>query len=758
MRASWIILGLLVLGVRSEPPYPLNLVDPRIGTGSQIWGIGHNNPGAQVPFGAFRLGPDTSKGDFWWVVNHYSGYYWGDTHIRAFSHTHMVGAGLPDFGNFGVMPLRMDIPFPETIRDYGYKSYFTHETEEMYPGYYKVYLETHAATAEMVAAGTHSGVHRYTYEPGNPVSLLFDICHGLGYEPPCYLGDVSVTVTDAIEIRGFVQFGGALTRMNGKGVPIFFYARVGFSSGFQHLGLWANGTIYPGVFSRRGETSNSLGVYINFNEGNSPIVIEVETGISFVSAENAEVNLKEQIRGRTFDQILSDTTELWRLTLSDVKIETPRRADQVKFYTSLYRTFMSPTIYDEANGLYPGMDERIYTIEPGHHFYSDLSLWDTFRTQNPWLLLVRPDVGRDITLSMIKMGQQGGVVPFWPIVNVYTGCMFGHTYNQIILDTYVKGHLTLDELTAIYPILRRGAMEILPHDTRLYLESYLKYGYVTLEDNPRGTSETLLYIQNDWALGIMAEIIGLYSDAEMFVERAQWYRKIFDSDHNWMCPKTELGEFKCPELPNLPYHPNYIEGNVNHYTWDVPHDINGLISLWPSVERFVDQLEEIFVKSLPFNKNWLPNPYFWVGNEHDLLFPWEFSTAGRTDLNQYWVRWLLEHRWTDQPDGLPGMDDYGTMSAWYVLSSIGLYPNTGMDWYFLGSPVYDLVQIGNLTIRAIDNSPENVYIQKITVNGELWMSPYIRHSELSGEIVFYMTNISDSDFNRQNDEYRRWYN
>jgi len=761
METMLFLVALLFLVGAQAVPYPVDRVDPRIGTGSRIWGIGHNNPGAQVPFGALRLGPDTSRGEFWWVVEHYSGYYWGDTHIRAFSHTHMVGAGLPDLGNFGVMAFRLREPLPETIRNYGYKSYFTHDREEMHPGYYKVYLESHGVTAELVAAGTHAGIHRYIYDPGNPVSILFDICHGLGYEPPCYMADVVVTVyPDLIEIRGFTQFGGALTRMNSKGVPIFFYARVTSSTPFQDLGLWANKTVYPGVFARKGETSNSLGVYLNF-EGLSG-VIEVEVGISFVSAENAEYNLDAQLRSRTFDQVVIDTTEIWKAELATITLKTQRSSEETKFWTSYYRTLMSPTIYDEANGLYPGMDENIYEIESGRHFYSDLSLWDTFRTQNPWLLLIRPKVGEDIFRSLILMGLQGGVVPFWPIVNVYTGCMFGHTYNQGFLDAYRKGLLSLNELSLIYPTIRKGGVEMLPHDTRLYLESYLKYGYVPLEVTSKGTPETLLYIQNDWALAEIARLLNKTSDFEMFGERAKWYRNIFDPNHLWMCPKTASGEFKCPVLPNLPYHPNYIEGNVNHYTWDVPHDIDGFISLWPSVEIFVSRLEEILIKNteviLPFNKNWFPNPYYWVGNEHDMMFPWMFNKAGRTDLTQFWTRWLLENRWTDQPDGLPGMDDYGTMSAWYIFGSIGLYPNTGMDWYFIGSPVHDFIQLGNLTIQTINNSPTNVYVESLLVNGEKWLSPYISHGQLQkAELIFYMTDNPESEFNLQNTEYQRWY-
>ena len=490
----------LLCCIQPVPPFPLNYVDPRIGTGSLAYGIGHLNPGAQHPFAPFRLGPDTDLDGVFIQFNHYAGYYWRyaqdagaqrgralgrgpgaggnagegawrscraqpctrprthafglahafhpthprharipphppvlahepsyrvhlqirDTHIRSFSHTHMVGAGLPDYGSFGVMPVRVAVPTPVLVRDYNYRSPFNHSSEIMFPGYYSVVLDGPSVTAELTAAGTHAGAHRYDFSGGAGArTLLLNVCHSVDRADTCFDARVNITVVDgAAHIRATQRPRGNLSGRNGRGLDIWTYLVVRGSAALAGWGVWQDGAIRAGASSGEAATSGSLGAYLYFGDGavgGPGNVVTVEAGISFVSAEHAQANLNAQLGQRTFDEAVADTTELWRTTLLGTlaTAAAPRASDLTKLYTAVYRTYMSPTIFSEWDGTYIGMDNALHQVEPGHQYYSDLSLWDTYRTQNPWLVLVRPEVALDIARSIGLMVEHGGDLPRW---------------------------------------------------------------------------------------------------------------------------------------------------------------------------------------------------------------------------------------------------------------------------------------------------------------------------------------------------------
>jgi len=301
-------------------------------------------------------------------------------------------------------------------------------------------------------------------------------------------------------------------------------------------------------------------------------------------------------------------------------------------------------------------------------------------------------------------------------------------------------------------------------ESRGEINEYIRYGYIPLDISNTGTPVALAYAYNDYSLAIMAKELGFQDDYVMFHNRSQFYKNIWEPTHQMMCPKYLNGTWKCPDFPAYPFHENYVEGNVWHYNWDVPHDLAGLVSLYPSKDSFVRQLEMIFINGtltndLIFQSGLLPNPYYWQGNEHNLLFPWVFHAADRPDLTQYWTRWIMDNRYNERPSGLPGNDDYGTMSAWYTFGSLGFYPLTGENWYFVGSPVFDNAVLtvqtptGSSTIKILtyNNSPENVYVERVTLNGQPLPTPYITHTQLLQNplLEFWMTSVRVNAWNSQ---------
>lgn len=757
-------VALLAVLVASQP-FPLNYVDPRIGTGGLGYQLANNNPAAQLPFSPLRLGPDTTLESIELPFTQFGNYAWHENRIETFSHTHVVGAGLPDFGNFGMMVLRTAMPSAAQITKHGYRSQFSHSTETMYPGYYAVYLDTHNTRAELTAAGTHTGVHQYTYSAaGGPVTLVLDVCTSAwNGEIACPEASVSFMsqADGSVLVDATIRNYGALSRRNGKGVWIYFHARIRSTSGpLQQYGIWMDRRVETGRTSRISEKSQSLGAYFNFGSPvGADVIVTVEVAISFVSPQLARDNLQTQLRGRSFAQAKMDAENIWANLLGQTaQLSASREKDLIKFYTGIYRTFMSPTNYAESDGSYIGMDELTHVVESGRGYFSDLSLWDTYRTQMPWLHLVASDVGADVSQSLVLQWQHANVLSRWPIASVITGCMFGDNANMVFLDAYRKGVRNFN-VSAAYSAMRNNAMSPQPLDGRGNIEAYLQYGFIPVEYSNWGTPDTLAYAYNDWCLAEFAQILGYSDDEVMFRRRSTNWRNVFSADKMFMCARHMDFTLECQEPPFRPYNQYFVEGNTWHYTWDVSHDLDNFIAAWPSPAAFINKLEYALNRSTEtlriFEENKLPNPYYWQGNEHNLLYPWEFNKAGRADLTQYWVRWLLEHRYTENLDGLPGQDDYGTLSAWYVWGSLGLYPLAGADWYFIGSPVMDkaTLSIGGgktITITANNNSPTNVYIESVKVNGVELMEPIVTHAQLtvgSATIEFVMSSSPNTAFN-----------
>ncbi|CAM4787606.1 unnamed protein product [Rotaria magnacalcarata] len=409
------------------------------------------------------------------------------------------------------------------------------------------------------------------------------------------------------------------------------------------------------------------------------------------------------------------------------------------FYTAVIHSMMSPTIWDESNGVYLGFDNQTHT-KPDYmdHVYTDLSIWDVFRTQIPFIVFHDPKRANDIIHSIMINVEQGGDLPKWPFANGYTDSMFG-THACILLSDLIMKHehdVHLN-ITQVLEALRKVANTAQAHDSRFDPPTYIKYQYVPFEKERFSAPYTQSYAYDDWAIGNVMTVAGLFDEAQQYYNRSLWFENVFDFTTKFFCPRNSTGEFFCPSSDTerlIPFDYRYVEGDAWHYRFFVPHNTPRLIDLFGDPKFFVQELDTFFTRGREWTTTKLPNPYYWPGNEHDLFSVWQFHYANRSDLTQEHARWLLEHAYTTKPDGIPGNDDYGTMSAWYLFSSMGFYPLAGSSTYLTGSPVFDRITIRRnngqctLNITVHNNSNQNIYVEQVLLNDKVLATfPFIDH-------------------------------
>lgn len=733
---------------------PVGYVDLRIGTGGDGFGIGSTMPGVQLPFGAVRASPDTD-GLLFLNYRHFGGYYYGDDLIRCFSHTHMVGSGTLDYGNICVMPV--STVTSSTVQDYGFKSQFSHSRETMYPGYYSVVLDTPQVTVELTVAGIHTALHRYTFRSGSERIVLFDAVHSL-VKGSCVDSYIKI-FPDNSTVVGWSQSKGSLTGRNGKGITVYFVAE--FVDRVTKFGVWNGTQLFLNTTEIHGDSSRA---FVTITESN--VTIEMALAISFVSIDQAMVNLKSQwSSNKSFDQYIADARGAWSIVLSQINITARSNETLIKFYTSLYHAFMAPTHFSDSNGLYLDMNDQVKSLQPGSIQFTDMSIWDIHRTQIPLLNLLRPDISSQVAQSLVRVYQDGGDLPRWPIANVYSGCMIGTHANLILLDVLRKvGPQSFDVDVAYEGMVAQATDSHRPHIGRAALDEYIKLGYVAKESSSESVSLTLAYAFDDWAIATMASLINRSSDVAIFLNRSKNYQNVWDDDRKLMCPHDRQGQFHCPLDPSLNTwvfkQDGYTEGNAEQWRWFVPHDVSGLIRLFGSNQTFAENLNKFLSLSKDHTSNILPNPYYWAGNEPDILAPYLFSHAGRADLTQEYVQWLMKNRYGINPSGLPGNDDYGTLSSWYIWSTIGFYPFTGTGYYAIGSPSIKTAAIslptGILNIQVHNGSDDNVFVTRVAVDGrivDLLNNPFLDHGKdiVGGrQIDFWMSDRPTSDFKWNN--------
>ncbi len=702
-------------------------VDPFIGTGGTPWTAGMLSPAATVPFGAVRLGADTSFiGGAYIVKTNTSGYYYEHGHIKGFSHSRLSGTGAEDYQMFRVTPAIGSAKA-------GVMPY-SHAYETAVPGYYALYLQSIDCLAEFTA-DIHTGVHRYTFYDSSDARLYIDITSCAGNRSA---GKGKVSVDENGMIIGSAELYGAFSDRY-DGLPVYFVAVADKEiKSYEITG-----------------DENNLGIDINFGDisGDS---VELKVGLSHVSAENALENLTAETEGLTFDDVRKNALNDWEEALSVIDMNSDDDEIKTVFYTALYHSMIMPTNFTDVNGEYLGFDKMVHTAD-GFTYRTDMSLWDTARTTHSLYTLIAPEIQNDCLNSLVEMAKTGGDFPRWPMGAGYAGSMFGDPANIVITESYLKGFTDFDVNTA-YEYMKHSS-EV--KDTKVgrdYVDLYNQYGYVPDDLAPADESvaRTIEYSWEDGAIATLAEALGYKEDAVKYYEKSMNYKNTFNPETKYFQAKNSDGEFVWNFSPYITsfydavmikkFADCYCEGSARQWRWNALQDIDGMIELFGSDEYFVSELEA-FMKDASLTRAAIdPGHGFWVGNQHDIHTPYLFSNAGRSDLTQKWVRWTLKNRFSTDINGLDGNDDGGTLSSWYVFSAMGFYPLAGTDKYWIGSPNIDnaSLKLGNgntLNIEVFNQSEDNVYVYSVTLNGKEIEGPYITHNELmeGGTLRFYMS-------------------
>ena len=726
-------------------------VNPFIGTGGfPTYTSADDIPGVTVPFGMVRLSPDTEffMNPLWAEGGSIStaGYYYGDHKIMGFSHTRLVGTGAYEGGLFRVVPSIGE----QSQKDYrnGHYSEFSHRDEVAFPGYYAVNLPEQGILAELTASA-RVGIHRYTFSKDEVPHILIDVSSGLGHARSA---DGAVNIyPEKHEVTGTIKTFDSFSGRYG-GLKAYFLAR--FSEPFTGHDLWSGEKIFK---NQTNITGDKVGADLSFNKAGKDQVVELRLGISYVSIENARANLDAEAGVVTFDTIVSHTKQLWEDKLATIKIEGATDDQKHIFYTALYHSLQMPTIFNDVNGDYLGFDKKIHQTSD-FNYYTDLSLWDTFRTIHPLYTLIAPTEQRNMMVSLVKMCEQGGALPRWPSGGGYTGSMLGASADIVITESYLKGIKNFDAETA-YQAMRKAALGIEVrkegYNPRGGMADCLKYKYCPDDLMDKSVSKTLEYCYADDAISKLANALGHKDDVKLFADHSQFYRNIWNPETQYFHPKTTAGEFVKKFDPlkltyldfDHEYTNAYVEGSALQWRYALFFDPAGLISLFKSREYFVNELNDFFALSDPKRGTFSPGSYYWHGNEPDLHSAYLFNTAGRPDLTQKWVRWILENKYGAGYEGIDGDDDAGTLSSWYIWSSMGIYPVAGSDRYQIGAPLFQKssLKIGDkvLTIIANNYGPENKYVKTVWLNDVLLDRYWLVHSEIAkgGTLRFEMTNL-----------------
>ena len=714
IKFSLIVSLLLLFGCSQKNQLNLtDFVDPFIGTG----GTGHTFPGATLPFGMVQLSPDTRQNGW----DNCSGYHTLNSTILGFSHTHLSGTGAIDYGDILVTPMSGTLltePGEETNPETGYRSRFSHSSEEAKPGYYRVTLEDDMIEAEMTVT-ERAGFHRYTFTKEGLSHILIDLKHGLGDR----------TTESWVEINGKREIVG-MRRSTGwaKNQVIYFVAQ--FSESFESAGILENGTVLQDSQKSQG---TDLKTFASFKfSPRSQLLVKV--AISAVDVEGARKNLEKELPGWNFDKVRQSAKKRWEKMLSVISVKGGTESEKTNFYTALYHSLIAPNVFNDVDGRYRGADLDIHQLPPNRSMYTVFSLWDTFRAAHPLFVLLYPDIATELVRTLLVKYEEGDLLPVWELAGNETGTMIGYHSIPVIADAYAKGLTNFDVETAF------DAMKASAEANHLGLEFYKKKGYIPIDRENEGVSKTLEYAYDDWCIAKMAENLDKLRDRENYMRRAMNYRQVFDSETKFMRGKKG-GQWE-PSFDPFAVTSSYTEANAWQYTYFVPHDISGMMEMMGGEKEFIDRLDDLFSASTDLSGRHQPDitgliGQYAHGNEPSHNFAYLYNYAGKPWKTQNITRQIMDNLYHTGRDGLPGNEDCGQMSAWYVFSALGFYPVTpGEDIYVLGTPIFDEATIhmqnGNsFTIQALGSSSENRYIQKASLGSTAFHQSYLLHSTIT---------------------------
>ena len=740
-------IGLFSCAEQDLPKEYTDSVNVFIGTG----GHGHTFPGATLPHGMVQLSPDTRL--FGWDAC--SGYYYDDTSIMGFTHTHLSGTGIGDYGDILFMPVVGEKPLIAGTAenpDEGYRSRFSHEQESARPGYYQVLLQDDSINVELTAT-LRAGLHRYTYPKASDARLIVDMEPTIhGHQHPV----TQIRVVNDSTIAGMKYTVGWAKRHY-----VYFYAV--FSSPFDYK-------LYSGTEYQSDSTSvtvNTAKAVMSFRNLPADGRVLAKVGISSVDEEGARLNVEAEIPNWDFEGVMKQANTTWNEALGKIDIETSDNDSRTVFYTSLYHAFIQPSLASDVDGRYRTMGHEIKQ-DASYTNYTVFSLWDTFRAAHPLYTIVTPEQNQAFIRSLLRKYDESGILPKWELASNETGTMIGYHAVSVIADAMMKKQCDFDVKKALEACIRSSVYDttgVTPMMDRQILNGKLmpvsiKYknelGYIPCDKVGGSVSQGLEFAYNDWLIAQMMKEHNRKDLYDKYMELSRNYRNYFDPETKLMRGRLSDGSWITPFDPASVQRPsNYVEGNAWQWAWFVPQDVEGLMELVGGQKSFEAHLDTLFTTSSELTGD--PNAAADVtgmigqyahGNEPSHHIPYLYNYAGAPRKTQALVDHILRTLYHNDPNGLSGNEDVGQMSAWYALSAMGFYSFCpGRPVYEIGRPIFDKVTIHlsngkDFVIQAKNNSVENKYIRSMKLNGEDLAEPRFSHFDLmkGGELIFEMEN------------------
>ena len=664
-------------------------VNQYVGTG----GHGHTFMGANVPFGLVQLGPTEPTRGWDWC----SGYYYDDDELIGFGHMHLSGTGIGCLGDVAFLPVK---DFKQT------STRFKHEAEKVHPGYYSVQLTDPNVLVELTAT-ERCGFHRYTFKDGAKAQLALDLSQCIGWDK---LNDCLLTQESSTRLTGF-------RRSNGWAADRRIYFSIDFSQ--------------PVTVHRLDSMER---VVVSVADNTKPLLVKV--ALSPVSIDKAKLNMQAEMAGWDFDATVKAADDAWNRELARIQIQTNDQTKKRVFYTAMYHLMTSCSKFNDVDREYRGADGKVHKADFTN--YTTLSLWDTYRAAHPLMTVAFPEMQRDFAQTFLNIYKQQGRLPVWHLMGSETDCMVGNPGAIVLADLTMKGFVEDKELAL--EALKATQMK----DIRS-LGLLKKHGYIpwNLEPENETVAKALEYCAADDGVAKVAKLLGKSDDYEYFFNRSRSYKKYYDPETRFMRAVGTDGKFRLPFNPFFAEHRtnDYTEGNAWQYTFLVPHDVKGLIQLFGSDKAFMSKLDSLFFVEGWAGDNASPDMsgmtgQYAHGNEPSHHVIYMYNYAGRPDKAAPLLRKMLNEMYLDQPDGLSGNEDVGQMSAWYILSSVGLYQVDPVGGRFvIGSPLFDkaTVNVGagkTFTVVAKNNSDQNIYVQSARLNGKALKNSYIKFNDI----------------------------
>ncbi|WP_278864745.1 GH92 family glycosyl hydrolase [Leyella stercorea] len=664
-------------------------VNQYVGTG----GHGHTFMGANVPFGLVQLGPTEPTRGWDWC----SGYYYDDDELIGFGHMHLSGTGIGCLGDVAFLPVK---DFKQT------STRFKHEAEKVHPGYYSLQLTDPNVLVELTAT-ERCGFHRYTFKDGAKAQLALDLSQCIGWDK---LNDCLLTQESATRLTGF-------RRSNGWAADRRIYFSIDFSQ--------------PVTVHRLDSMER---VVVSVADNTKPLLVKV--ALSPVSIDKAKLNMQAEMAGWDFDATVKAADDAWNRELARIQIQTNDQTKKRVFYTAMYHLMTSCSKFNDVDREYRGADGKVHKADFTN--YTTLSLWDTYRAAHPLMTVAFPEMQRDFAQTFLNIYKQQGRLPVWHLMGSETDCMVGNPGAIVLADLTMKGFVEDKELAL--EALKATQMK----DIRS-LGLLKEHGYIpwNLEPENETVAKALEYCAADDGVAKVAKLLGKSDDYNYFFNRSRSYKKYYDPETRFMRAVGTDGKFRLPFNPFFAEHRtnDYTEGNAWQYTFLVPHDVKGLIQLFGSDKAFMSKLDSLFFVEGWAGDNASPDMsgmtgQYAHGNEPSHHVIYMYNYAGRPDKAAPLLRKMLNEMYLDQPDGLSGNEDVGQMSAWYILSSVGLYQVDPVGGRFvIGSPLFDkaTVNVGagkTFTVVAKNNSDRNIYVQSARLNGKALKNSYIEFNDI----------------------------